>query len=140
MGIFKNFFGGDSNKSTIIVNGKKYIGNSVKIINDDVYIDGNLEVSGSGLAHNITVTGNLNELQLEKGYVTVEGDVNTLKTSSGDVEVTGDVYGGVNTSSGDVEVRANIEGNVNTSSGDVEVNKIVGDVSTKSGDIDKSFR
>ena len=64
---------------------------------------GNVDKISGG--HNVSVTGNVNEINVGSGDVEVEGDVlGSIQTGSGDVEVSGSVSGSIKTGSGDITV------------------------------------
>lgn len=118
MGIFS------SSKSTITVNGKTYHGNSVKVNNNKVYIDGVLQDTEDAKEINIAVSGNIKNLTVDAcDKVEVTGDIGTLKTMSGDVEIEGNVTGSIKTMSGDVDC-GTVGGDISTMSGDVKHKKI----------------
>jgi cytoskeletal protein CcmA (bactofilin family) len=130
-----------NNKSTVIVDGNRYEGNSLLITSDGaIIVDG--EVKGQrSKSLNISIQSeHIDSLEVESGSIMVEGNVGKLKTTHGDVEVTGDVSGGVETVDGDVEISGNVTGDVTTTQGDIECRKIEGSASTVQGDIDKGFK
>lgn len=112
-----------SGKSTISINGKTYTGNSVKISNNKVYIDGKLQDTEDAKEINISVSGNIKNLSVDAcDKVDVTGDIGTLKTMSGDVDIEGNVTGSIKTMSGDVDC-GNVGGNISTMSGDIKHRK-----------------
>lgn len=105
--------------SYVQVNGQRYYGENVSIVNGRVVIDGT-EVVGLASAPRIEVTvhGNVAKLDVDSCYtINVTGAVGTLNTASGDVQC-GAVAGTVTTVSGDVSC-GKVQGNIRTVSGDV---------------------
>ena len=104
----------------ININGKKYQGNNLTIINGKIFIDGVEQTAETeGKEINITVHGNIETLKVDSANkVTVIGQVDTLSTVSGDIDTAGDIFGSVSTVSGDIEC-GNIGGSVSTISGDI---------------------
>ena len=100
----------------MFVNGDKFVGRNVTIINGKVTIDG-------------VVQGNYTDQVIN---VTIEGDVGSIRNDSGDV--TAHDVGSIKVGSGDVNCK-NVGGNVMTGSGDVECGDVKGKVQTGSGDI-----
>lgn len=99
------------NKSTIHVNGKTYHGKNVKIVNNKVYIDGELQQSEADRVLNVTIYGNVEFVNAEKVDVNgnVEGDVN-CQSFTCDGSISGDV------DSQSVTCNGNIGGNVDSQS------------------------
>lgn len=94
----------------IIVNGKRYEGNSIVMNNGRVVIDGN-DMTPDAKEINITIEGNLETLEVDYvKKIVIGGDVNSVRTSSGDVEVGGMIKGNVSTSSGNVESDSKVAG------------------------------
>lgn len=71
--------------SRITHNGKTYVGNSISIVNNVVYVDGKKVEGDDSKEINITVEGNIESLSVEAMVNTMEvkGDVTNLKTVSG---------------------------------------------------------
>lgn len=107
-----------SANSTVVINGKTYHGKNVSVIDNQVYIDGQLKDSLSeDKLINITVNGDAYYVSSVSGNITVKGDVeNTVTSASGDIDILGNVEGSVETVSGNVQAR-NISGPVKTISG-----------------------
>ena len=123
-----------------VVNGKRYKlpDGSVSIINDEIYVNGKKYVDGKDFKEktlNITIEGNVNNIETPSGKVTVNGDAGNVSTTSGDITIKGQVSGGVSTTSGDVEIGGNVGGNIHTVSGDVKCSQVIGEASSVSGDV-----
>jgi len=104
--------------STITINNKGYVGNSITIINGVVSIDGKVQDAGNEKQINITVTGDITNLSVDACIsCQITGNAGSVKTVSGDVTC-GDVSGSVSTVSGDV-VAYIIHGSASTVSGDI---------------------
>lgn len=107
-----------------LVNEKKYEfpdGASIRIIDEDVYINEKKFIEGKGFTEkviNITIEGNVNELETGCAKATINGNCGCVKSGSGDITVHGNVNGGISTGSGDV-VCGDVAGNIKTGSGDV---------------------
>jgi len=89
----------------ITVNGKSYdipAGCSVSVVNNAVYVDGELVQRTD--SDGVYITGNVEILTTDKGSITVTGEVGTIKAggsvSAGDVR--GDVEAGGSVSCGSV--------------------------------------
>lgn len=110
--------------SVCVVNGKRYDlpdGASITISNDNIYVNGKQFIEGQGFTErviNITIEGNVNELETGCAKATVNGDCGCVKSGSGDVTIHGNVGGGISTGSGDV-VCGDVAGSIKTGSGDV---------------------
>ncbi len=106
--------------SKITINGITYQGENITVKNGQVIIDGK-KYSASANKINISVEGNVNELQVDScEQVTVNGEIKgDVKTMSGDVVTTGPIAGSVSTMSGNVHC-LNIGGAVSTMSGDIK--------------------
>ena len=99
------------------IDGRKFTGRSVTIVNDKVVVDG-VEQDGQLIGPvSVTVNGDADVVDNPTGTVTVTGAVGTIKTMSGDVHCK-DVSGSVSTMSGDVTC-GSIGGSASTMSGDI---------------------
>ena len=113
----------------------------ISVVNGKVTVNGNVfQTNGSSLS----IDGNGNVIINGESVLTVEskdievsivGDVENLQTTYGDVKVEGTVKGSVKTVSGDVQVKGGVTGDVQTVSGDVKSPQISGNVKTVSGNI-----
>jgi len=129
--------------NTIIINGKKYeVNGPVSMINDRIYVNGQLFENGEPLERkvNITIVGDVNSIKLDKGpsevNIKITGNVGgSVTTTSGDVEVAGNVLGDVKSTSGDIKCK-DVTGSIRTVSGDITCSKVAGNANTVSGDID----
>lgn len=128
---------------TIIINGKQYeVNGPISIVNDRIYVNGQLFENGEPLERkvNITIVGDVHSIKLDKGpsevNIKITGNVDgSITTASGDIEVAGDVLGDVKSTSGDIKCK-NVTGSVKTVSGDITCSKVDGNANTVSGDID----
>ena len=119
--------------SSIIINGKSYIGSSVKVSGNKITINGT-DVTPDTKVINIQIDGDVDSIDVDYcEKVVVNGNVKSLNTTSGDVEC-GDVQGDIKGTSGDIQC-GNVGGSVRTVSGDVKAENISGSVKTLSGDI-----
>lgn len=109
--------------SKVTINGVSYVGgNSVKIINGKVTIDGK-DMTPDAKNITIQVNGDISNLDVDIcDKLSVTGNVNELSTVSGDVEIGGSVGGNIKTTSGDIKC-GNIGGKVTTVSGDIKNKK-----------------
>lgn len=120
--------------SSVIINGKSYIGSTVKVSGNKITINGT-DVTPDTKIVNITIEGDVDEVSADYcEKIVVNGNVKTLQTTSGDIECK-DVQGDIKTTSGDVECGGNVGGSIQTVSGDVKAENISGNVKTLSGDI-----
>ena len=107
---------------SIKINGVSYVGNSLVVKNNKIFIDGKEQEIDSKII-NISVIGNIDNISTDsRQKISIKGDVNILKTMSGDVEVEGIINGSVSTMSGDVDC-GNVLGSVSTLSGDIKYRK-----------------
>ena len=107
---------------SIKINGVSYVGNSLVVKNNKIFIDGKEQEIDSKII-NISVIGNIDNISTDSCQkISIKGDVNILKTMSGDVEVEGIINGSVSTLSGDVDC-GNVLGSVSTLSGDIKYRK-----------------
>ena len=73
----------------IKINGVSYVGDSLVVKNNKIFIDGK-EHEIDSKTINISVIGNIDSISADSCQkIYVKGDVNTLKTMSGDVEIEG---------------------------------------------------
>ena len=100
----------------VVINGKRYQGRNVTIINNVVTIDG--VTHGGELTGdiNVVVNGDVDSIENESGSITAQ-NVGSITTQSGDVRC-GDVFGSIQTMSGDVTCKS-VKGSVKTMSGDI---------------------
>ena len=107
---------------SIKINGVSYVGNSLVVKNNKIFIDGKEQEIDSKII-NISVIGNIDNISTDSCQkISIKGDVNILKTMSGDVEVEGIINRSVSTMSGDVDC-GNVLGSVSTLSGDIKYRK-----------------
>ena len=119
--------------SSIIINGKSYIGGSVSVSKNKITIDGT-DVTPDTKVVNITVNGDVDKVSADYcEKIIVNGNVNSVTTTSGDIECK-DVSGHIKVTSGDIEC-SNVGGSIQTVSGDVKAENVSGNVTTLSGDI-----
>lgn len=108
--------------ASISINGKVYVGNSIRISNNRVVIDC-IDQTPDSKNINIIVEGNVATLEADVcDTVTVNGHVGSISTQTGDVEVSGNVSGDIKTQTGDVKCEA-VGGNVKTQTGDIKYRK-----------------
>lgn len=121
--------------NTIIINGNRYTGNSVSVINNKVFIDG-VDQTPNAKQITIGIEGNIENLTVDYAdSITVTGDVGRVKSGSGNVTCRNVGTDGVTTGSGNVEVGNSVLGDVKTGSGNVKSNTIAGSAKTMSGNI-----
>jgi len=119
-------------KSTIVINGIKYEGNSLTIKNGKVQVDDN-ELVLNEKEIRINVLGDIEKLKIDHcDEVSVLGNVKELKNMSGDVKCK--CVESIESGSGNINCR-DISGDVKTGSGDVNAKSINGKVKTGSGDV-----
>jgi len=100
--------------ATIIVNGKSYIGDSVKVI-----VSGTVIIP-EGKEINIEVNGDIKELIVDVcDKCTINGNVVNATTSTGELNINGDVTGDVKTDVGAVKC-GNVGGKVKTEMGNIK--------------------
>jgi hypothetical protein len=116
----------------IIINGVKYQGNNVQIINNNVIIDGKSQSLPSDKEIHIKID-TINSLHVDYAASISVENAKAITSTSGDIQA-GLVEGDIKTTSGDVNCK-DVGGNVTTVSGDVQAQKIFGSVKTVSGDI-----
>lgn len=130
LGLFKNI---------ITLNGK-IVGRNVNQVsfgnnNSQIIIDGK-SINLEGKEINVTVTGNINSVQLGVGKIDIHGSVMTkVKTGAGDVTIMQDVIGDVETGAGKISIGGSLQGDVKTGSGDVICASFEGDFKSGSGSI-----
>lgn len=104
-------------KSSVTIDGKSFVGRSITINGDKVFVDG-VQQEGSLIGDvNVTIAGNVETIELSSGKVEVQGSAGSVHTQSGDV-VCGNIAGSASTMSGDIHC-GNISGNASTMSGDI---------------------
>ncbi|MEY4433354.1 MAG: Aeromonas phage phiA8-29 [Bacteroidota bacterium] len=106
--------------NTISINGMTITGSgNITVLNGRVIVNGK-DVTPEGKEINITVTGNVEKLEVDAcSKIAITGDVQNVKTQSGDVDISGAVSGSIQTMSGDVDC-GNVGGSISTMSGDVK--------------------
>ena len=119
--------------SSIIINGKSYIGGSVSVSKNKITIDGT-DVTPDTKVVNITVNGDVDKVSADYcEKIIVNGNANTLTTTSGDIECK-DVTGDIKVTSGDIECK-DVTGHIKVTSGDIECSNVGGSIQTVSGDV-----
>lgn len=122
--------------STIIVNGRSYVGRNVSMVNGDVYIDGKLMETPVERDILIQITGDIEKLELDRGSIEVTGSVVNLLSKAGNVEVGGDVKGEATVRQGNLECN-DIFSTVSVDMGNVDAKTIHGSVHVKMGNISR---
>lgn len=127
----------NNNIMPITINGKSYNGDSIRIRNNVIEING-VVVNDyeNSKTINITVDGDVEKLDVDVcTTVDIKGNVGSLNTSSGSVNVVGNVTNGATTVSGRIKISGDQTGSIKTVSGDVECGNVSGDIKTVSGDV-----
>lgn len=127
--------------SRIVINGKAFEvskGASFSVVNGSLIVDGkavSLDEFQNEPVIQITVEGNVQNIDTVNANVTVNGEVGSVKTTSGDIEVScAVVEGSVSTMSGDIDITGSVNGNVSTMSGDVKIQgEVHGNATSRSG-------
>lgn len=125
----------------IIINGKKYKGNSVVINGSKVIVDGvDMTKDEDSKIINVIIdkdfNGDLNLKSCDK--IEIKGNVNgDIMATSGNIECD-NVTGSIKMTSGNVKCN-DIGGHVETTSGTIKANKIQGNAKTLTGNISKLF-
>lgn len=115
---------GNSNNSTIIINGKTYNGRNVVCKNNKVYVDGK-DMTPEQKEIKIIVNGNCDVLEVEAGHVEINGNVTKeVSTGAGDIKITGDVVGDISSGAGDIKIGGSVTGEVSTGAGDINCDRI----------------
>lgn len=105
--------------SSVIINGKTYVGNNIIVSNGKIMIDGK-NITSDDKVINITVNGDIDSLKVDTcNKLELIGNVTSINTVSGDVDINGNVNGSIQTVSGDVNCN-NVGGSINTLSGDIK--------------------
>lgn len=102
--------------ATVEINGKKYSGRDITIVNDKVYIDGKLEQESLTGILSVRVTGDLASLSSDSS-VTVQGNVDGNVQAGGSINcenVSGSVRAGGSVNCGNVDGEVICGGSVNT--------------------------
>ncbi len=121
-------------KNMITINNSSYNGKTISIVNGKVTIDGKEVNTGDSKEINISVSGNLEKLNVDYcNKIEIAGNVTEVSSTSGNVSC-GDVTSDIKTISGDVDC-GSVGGKVETVSGDVMAENISGNVKTLSGNI-----
>lgn len=103
----------------ITINGNKYSGSNVVVLNNKVIIDGK-DVTPDSKNIEIKIDGDINELKVDNcNNIEVNGNVNNIKTQNGDVEINGNINGSITSMNGDIDCH-NIGGSVSTVNGNVK--------------------
>lgn len=116
----------------ITINGVKYQGNNVQIINNNVIIDGKSQSLPSDKEIHIKID-TIHSLSVDYASSIIVETATNISSTSGDIQANL-IKGDAKTTSGDVNC-GDVGGNVTTVSGDVQAQKILGSVKTVSGDI-----
>ena len=105
----------------IIINGKKYEGQNLSIINNRVIIDGKdvTDKDDDSKVINIHCESDINSIEVDNcNKLEVLGDAGHITTTNGNVIIGGNVSGDVKTTNGNVKCE-NINGSVSTKNGNV---------------------
>jgi hypothetical protein len=104
--------------ASVSINGMTLTGNSIKVVQGNVFIDGKPVEVKEAKSIVISVDGSVDQLNVDAcDRVAISGSAGSVSTMSGDVKC-GNVSGSVTTMSGDVDC-GSIGGNVSTMSGDI---------------------
>ena len=104
-------------KLQVLINDQERCTSTVRIIKNNVIIDGNESWVDDSPVINVTVKGDCEEVSVTCGSITVEGNASEVESTSGNISC-GDVRGDVLTTSGNVKC-GNVSGTIRTTSGDV---------------------
>jgi hypothetical protein len=111
-----------SDEGGVVINGTRYQGKSVNMIDGKVYVDGK-EVANDNpdsKTIKIVIEGDCAKAETTSGDITVKGNVNgEIRTTSGGVTVEKNVQHGVSTVSGGISVRGNVGGSCSSVSGSI---------------------
>jgi hypothetical protein len=124
--------------SSVTINGKRYVGSTVEVVNDEVKIDGKRvdTTESSCKVINITVEGNCGNVTVQVGDVTVKGSVDgEVHTGMGNIEC-GSVTGSVDNAMGDITC-GDVGGDVDDAMGNISCRDVKGDVSASMGNVYK---
>lgn len=106
------------------INGVRYEGNNVTIIDGKVTIDGKaVDVDDKSKVINVIITGNVKNLEV--------GNCNKLKLFG--------ECGNVNSINGNIDIQGNVTGDVTNKNGNINCSKIEGNATNKNGNIKHSF-
>ena len=110
--------------SQIIINGRKYSGNSVSISGNQVIIDGKIQgPDEKGIDINIVVNGNIESLDVDyASTLTVNGDCGSATSKNGNIECR-DILGDAETKNGNIECLGSISGDATTKNGNIKHRK-----------------
>lgn len=105
----------------IEVNGKRYVGNNLTVINDVVYIDGKrVDENGNTKTINITIDADVETVNVDNCYkLDVTGQCGSVSSKNGDIKINGDVSGDVTNKNGDIKC-GNISGDVDNKNGNIK--------------------
>lgn len=110
------------------INGQSFSGNTVKMENGKLWIDGKLTEydACNDKIINVVVHGDCGSCSTSQGDITINGNVvvaDEVKTSQGNIKISGNVTGNVKTSQGNVNIGGYVSGNVKTSMGNITYKK-----------------
>ena len=108
-----------SASGTISINGKRFKGKNVTIINNEVYID-NVKQNVYEQQIKIVIEGNCEVVETQSGDVVIQGRSHTITTSNGNVNAFM-VSGDITTVNGNVTCK-DVSGSVKTVNGSIQHN------------------
>jgi hypothetical protein len=110
--------------NTVVVNGKRYDipGGNISVINNKVYCNGKLITDTNEITQKnikIVIEGPLNgDVSSDNADITVYGNVNNVNGKNGNITITGDVHGNVENKNGNVKCN-NVQGHIDNKNGNV---------------------
>ena len=123
LGKIFNISGHGDNKSSVTINGKTYVGNSITVGRDGkIIIDGKEAGQCEDRQISIEVVGDVERVETSSGNVTVTGNCGKVKASSGNIKIGGDVSGDVDATSGSISVGGSVSGSCSVTSGIIKHN------------------
>lgn len=107
------------------INGVKYNGNNISVVNGVVTIDGKrVDNLPDQPVINIIIEGDVSgSVSNDSGDIKVTGSAGSVKSSNGNITIGGSADSSVQTTNGNIKVRGNVKGNATTVNGDIKHSK-----------------
>lgn len=126
--------------AVIKIGNKIFSGENIKIVKNQVYINGELvsnlkeEIDYPNIT--INVEGDLQSLDLPMGDVNITGNVlGDVKCGQGDIDISGYVNSTVKNNQGNIDIKGNVNGDVKNEMGNINCGDVSGNVRTEMGNI-----
>lgn len=111
-----------SGSGTVTINGKTYtnIRGNMVITDKGIYVDGKpLEEYKEPFIVNLTIQGNVENVNCENNDIHIEGEVGDATAKNGNITIKGNVKGNVDSKNGNITIAGSVSGDVTSKNGNI---------------------